>query len=101
MARTKKESEVLKNLFGDCDDMKISKKLVQKLVQYNMKYEEITKVILTHSERAFLDARLTTLEEYYDELTRVKKSEVENFLASLPECKELSSAKKKVAKTRK
>ena len=50
-----------------------------------MKYEEITKVILTHSERAFLDARLITLEEYYAELQKAKKSEVENFLASLPE----------------
>lgn len=99
MARkTQKESEVLKKIFGDCDDMKISKKLVQKLVQYNMKYEEITKVILTHSERAFLDARLVTMEEYYQELQNLKKSEVENFLASLPEfshCKAKTKARAK------
>lgn len=50
-----------------------------------MKYEEITKVILSHSERAFLDARLITLEEYYKELKNTKKSEVERFLSSLPE----------------
>lgn len=96
MARkTQKESEVLKKIFGDCDDMKISKKLVQKLVQYNMKYEEITKVILTHSERAFLDARLITMEECYKEIQKAKKSEVESFLASLPECK---ATKKKSVK---
>lgn len=58
---------------------------MQKLMQYNMKYEEITRVILSHSERAFLDARLITLEEYYRELQSVKKSEVENFLASIPD----------------
>jgi len=50
-----------------------------------MRYEEITKVILSHSERAFLDARLITLEEYYKDLQNVKKSEVENFLSSIPE----------------
>jgi hypothetical protein len=50
-----------------------------------MKYEEITKVILSHSERAFLDARLITLEEYYEELKKTKTSEVQNFLASIPE----------------
>lgn len=94
MPRTKKESEVLKKIFGNCDDVQISKKLVQKLVQYNMKYEEITKVILTHSERAFLDARLITLEEYYAELQKAKKSEVESFLASLPEMKKSDSSKK-------
>ncbi len=53
-------------------------------MQYNMKYEEITRVILSHSERAFLDARLITLEEYYDELQNVRKSEIESFLESLP-----------------
>ncbi len=52
-----------------------------------MKYEEITKVILTHSERAFLDARLITIEEYYKELQESKQSEIESFLASLPEIK--------------
>lgn len=96
MPPRKKESAALKNLFGDCSDIHISKKLIQKLAQYNMKYEEITKVILTHSERAFLDARLTTLEEYYNELQQVKKSEVESFLASLPECK--ATKKKSVKK---
>ncbi len=50
-----------------------------------MKYEEITNVILSHSERAFLDARLITLEEYYEELKHAKQSEIESFLASLPE----------------
>lgn len=82
-----KKSKALNTLFGDCNDLHISKKLIQKLVQYNMKYEEITKVILTHSERAFLDARLITLEEYYAELQKTKRSEVEKFLASLPEVK--------------
>lgn len=50
-----------------------------------MKYEEITKVILSHSERAFLDARLITIEEYYEELRETKQSEITSFLASLPE----------------
>ncbi len=98
MASKKKESEVLKKIFGECDEVHISKKLVEKLVQYNMKYEEITKVILTHSERAFLDARLITLEEYYETLKKAKKSEVENFLASLPDiqkCKKTKTATKK------
>jgi hypothetical protein len=84
MARTKK-SQTLDTLFGGTNDREVSKKLIGKLVQYNMRYEEITKVILSHSERAFLDARLITLEEYYRDLQSVKKSEVENFLSSIPE----------------
>jgi len=84
MARTKK-SEILDSLFGSTNEREVSKKLIGKLIQYNMRYEEITKVILSHSERAFLDARLITLEEYYRDLQSVKKSEVENFLSSIPE----------------
>lgn len=80
-----KQSEKLVELFGNYSDIHVSKKLVEKLLQYNMKYEEITKVILSHTERAFLDARLITLEEYYQDLQSVKKSEVETFLASIPE----------------
>lgn len=79
-----KKSKILSSLFGTTNDTEVSKKLIQKLIQYNMKYEEITHVILSHSERAFLDARLITLEEYYNELANIKKSEVENFLASIP-----------------
>ena len=86
MARPRtKKSETLHALFGNTDDTDVSKKLIQKLLQYNMKYEEITHVILSHSERAFLDARLITLEDYYRELQGAKKSEVENFLASIPD----------------
>lgn len=79
------KSETLNSLFGTVNDGEVSKKLIQKLMQYNMKYEEITHVVLSHSERAFLDARLITLEEYYKELQATKKSEVENFLASIPD----------------
>lgn len=82
--RTRKESPRLRELFGTTDDREVSKKLVKKLLQYNMQYEEITRVILTHSERAFLDARLITLEEYYRELQSSKKSEIEQFLENLP-----------------
>ncbi len=78
-------SKTLSTIFGCQNDKEVSKKLIQKLVQYNMKYEEITKVILSHSERAFLDARLITIEEYYEELKKTKQSEIESFLASLPE----------------
>ncbi len=85
MARSRKKSDTLAHVFGAHDDLHISKNLIKKLMQYNMKYEEITKVILSHSERAFLDARLITLEEYYTELQNTKRSEVENFLASIPE----------------
>jgi hypothetical protein len=60
------KSKKLSSLFGKMNDQEVSKKLIRKLMQYNMKYEEITKVILSHSERAFLDARLITLEEYYE-----------------------------------
>ena len=92
MARTPKaNSKTLTSLFGTTNDVEVSKKLIRKLMQYNMKYEEITRVILSHSERAFLDARLITLEEYYVELERAKKSEVENFLSSIP-AYELSAA---------
>jgi hypothetical protein len=84
MSRQKK-SQTLETLFGKTNEKEVSQKLIQKLMQYNMKYEEITRVILTHSERAFLDARLITLEEYYTELQSAKKSEVENFLASIPD----------------
>ena len=63
-----KKSQKLSSLFGTTNDIEVSKKLVSKLLQYNMKYEEITKVILSHSERAFLDARLITLQEYYADL---------------------------------
>lgn len=85
MPRTQKaKSNTLTSLFGTTNDIEVSKKLIRKLMQYNMKYEEITRVILSHSERAFLDARLITLEEYYEELAGAKKSEVENFLSSIP-----------------
>ena len=88
MARTHtKKSQTLSSLFGTTNDVEVSKKLIRKLMQYNMKYEEITRVILSHSERAFLVARLITLEEYYTELPTVKKSEVENFLPSIPDYK--------------
>ncbi len=79
-----KKSQKLTSLFGTASEVEVSKKLVSKLLQYNMKYEEITKVILSHSERAFLDARLITLQEYYDDLQWAKKSEVEDFLSSIP-----------------
>lgn len=85
MSPRKKESPKLRELFGTMNDVEVSKKLIKKLLQYNMQYEEITKVILSHSERAFLDARLITLEEYYNDLQSTKKSEVENFLASIPD----------------
>jgi hypothetical protein len=79
------KSKKLSSLFGKMNDQEVSKKLIRKLMQYNMKYEEITKVILSHSERAFLDARLITLEEYYEWLQGAKKSEIEMFLASIPD----------------
>ncbi len=85
MSPRKKESPKLRELFGTMNDVEVSKKLIKKLLQYNMQYEEITKVILSHSERAFLDARLITLEEYYRDIQSKKKSEVENFLASIPD----------------
>lgn len=86
MARTKTQtSKTLVHLFGTTNDREVSEKLIRKLMQYNMKYEEITKVILSHSERAFLDARLITLEEYYLEFQKIKESEIESFLASLPD----------------
>jgi hypothetical protein len=80
-----KTSQKLDSIFGQTSDIEVSKKLINKLLQYNMKYEEITRVILSHSERAFLDARLITLEEYYSDLQNTKKSEVEDFLSSIPE----------------
>ena len=80
-----KKSQKLTSLFGTASEVEVSKKLVTKLLQYNMKYEEITKVILSHSERAFLDARLITIQEYYDDIGNAKRSEVENFLSSIPE----------------
>lgn len=79
-----KPSPRLRELFGTMNDGEVSKKLIKKLLQYNMQYEEITQVILTHSERALLDARLITLEQYYRELQMMKKSEIEQFLESLP-----------------
>jgi len=85
MSRTKKSSPRLGEVFGNVNDREISRKLIAKLLQYNMQYEEITKVILSHTERAFLDARLITLEEYYRDLQGTKKSEVETFLASIPD----------------
>jgi hypothetical protein len=84
MPRLRKESPRLRELFGTTDDREVSKMLVKKLLQYNMQYEEITRVILTHSERAFLDARLISLEDYYKELQNSKKSEIEQYLENLP-----------------
>lgn len=66
------------------NEQNISKKLIKKLLQYNMKYEEITKVILSHTERAFLDARLITLEEYYQDMQKAGSSEITSFLENLP-----------------
>ena len=83
--KSAKTSQKLDSIFGNTTDLEVSKKLIQKLLQYNMKYEEITRVILSHSERAFLDARLTTIEEYYIDLQKTKKSEVEDFLSSIPD----------------
>ncbi len=83
--KTIKTSQNLSLVLGTVNDVEISKNLISKLLQYNMKYEEITRVILSHSERAFLDARLITLQEYYDELKNAKKSEVNDFLSSIPE----------------
>ena len=80
-----KKSQKLTSIFGTTDEQEVSKKLVNKLLQYNMKYEEITRVILSHTERAFLDARLITIQEYYDNLSNAKRSEVEDFLSSIPE----------------
>ena len=80
-----KKSQKLSLLFGTANEVEVSKKLVTKLLQYNMKYEEITRVILSHSERAFLDARLITIQEYYDDISNTKRSEVEDFLSSIPE----------------
>ena len=80
-----KTSAKLQNIFGNPNEIEVSQKLVSKLLQYNMKYEEITRVILSHTERAFLDARLITLEEYYDTLQHTKKSEVDDFLSSIPD----------------
>lgn len=86
MPRNKKTtSPKLRELFGTMNDQEVSRKLIKKLLQYNMQYEEITKVILSHSERAFLDARLISLEEYYRELQSSKSSEVNSFLASIPD----------------
>ncbi len=84
MPRTQKTSPRLRELFGEMNDQEVSKKLIKKLLQYNMQYEEITRVILSHTERAFLDARLITLEEYYRELQSTKKSEITTFLENLP-----------------
>jgi hypothetical protein len=84
MPRTQKSSPRLRELFGEMNDQEVSRKLIKKLLQYNMQYEEITKVILSHTERAFLDARLITLEEYYRELQSTKNSEVASFLENLP-----------------
>ena len=84
MPRTQKSSPRLRELFGEMNDTEVSRKLIKKLLQYNMQYEEITKVILSHTERAFLDARLITLEEYYRELQSSKTSEITSYLESLP-----------------
>ena len=83
--KTTKTSQNLSLIMGPANDVEVSKNLISKLLQYNMKYEEITRVILSHSERAFLDARLITLEEYYNELKNTKRSEVTSFLASIPD----------------
>jgi hypothetical protein len=84
MARSPKTSPHLQAVFGTTTDKEVSRTLIKKLLQYNMQYEEITKVILSHSERAFIDARLITLEEYYSELQTTKKSEITSFLENLP-----------------
>lgn len=83
--KSTKTSAKLQAIFGEANELEVSKKLVSKLLQYNMKYEEITRVILSHTERAFLDARLITLEEYYYTLQKTKKSEVDDFLSSIPD----------------
>ncbi len=84
MPRSPKTSPHLKEVFGTVQDREVSRTLIKKLLQYNMQYEEITKVILSHSERAFIDARLITLEEYYRELQSTKTSEITSFLENLP-----------------
>ena len=82
--KTSKISPRLHELFGEIDEQTVSRKLIKKLLQYNMQYEEITKVILSHTERAFLDARLISLEDYYHDLQEVGKSEITSFMDNLP-----------------
>lgn len=61
----------------------MSKKIVRKLLQFNARYEAITETIMTHSERAFLDARLAFLESYYRELDAKKNPVMKSYVAEL------------------
>ncbi len=56
---------------------------IKKLLQYHLKYEEITRIILTQSERKMVDKRLSALEKEYKKHIR-EKSEAQKFLASIP-----------------
>ena len=42
-----KQSKTLAHLFGTTDDCEVSQKLIKKLLQYNMKYEEMAEVLGT------------------------------------------------------
>ncbi len=61
----------------------MSRKIVSKLLQYNARYEAITQTILSHSERAFMDARLAFLESYYKELDEKQHPAMKSYVSEL------------------
>lgn len=85
----KKSSQKLLALHGTISDEEMVKKIVNKLLQYNARYHEITHIILSHSDRTFVDARLAFLESYYQELDSHKQSELKSYVGELLEHPEM------------
>ncbi len=83
MARAKITSPTLAKIHGSIPDDEMSRKIIAKLLQYNARYEAITQTILSHSERAFMDARLAFLESYYKELDAKKNPAMKSYVSEL------------------
>ncbi len=79
----KKSSQKLGQIFGKPDTMHIHAVLAEKLAQFNTRYEEITRVILSHTERSFVDVRLSLMEDHCEEILEAKEKEMKRYISDV------------------
>ena len=79
----KKISKRLIHTFWKPERSHIEDVLSKKLLQYNTRYEQITNIILSHTERSFLDVRLALMEDRCEELYSLKEREMKRYIDDL------------------
>lgn len=77
---TKKKSKKLDRTFWRPDEKTMNTVLREKLAQFNTRYENITRTILSHTERSFVDVRLALMEDRYLELFTSKEQEMNRYI---------------------